>query len=236
MSSNASERLVEQLGPLLGAGRIGLGLVVVDDRLLELGLHQRVADPLALGLAGVVGGDELGVGGELGVEPLEGPVVGVAGVLVIAPGPGELVLLLGRRPGVAGEVDLGQPALVEQVGQVDEGLGGLGEVGVRLDERLDLDLGLVELLLAGVGVVGVGRRLDQGPAFLEVDRLLQVGRGVGRLAELVEVFEGQVVIAPLAEALDEVGGESGVVGRPGRPRARPAGRPAPGPGRRSVGA
>ena len=131
------EPLGKVVGPLLGAGRIRLPLLVVDDRLLKLGIHHGGVAAFAPGLARVVVGEEVGKRLELGREAFVGLDVGGAGLVERRPRLDELGVLLGLVLGLLAEQDRQVAALDEQAGQLHQRLGGELVVGLRLGERVE---------------------------------------------------------------------------------------------------
>ena len=187
---------------------IRLTLLVVDDGLLELGVHDRGVDAVALFLAGVVVGEERGIGLVGGLELLVGLLVGGAGLVERRAGLGDLGGLLGLALGRRG-VDLraqepGQvAALDEQAGQLHQRLGPQGVVGAAPGEGLELAAGLLEQFLAPDEVARRVGLVEPDAARLEVDQRPDVVGGSPLLPELLQVVGRDVEQLVLAQRLHE---------------------------------
>ncbi len=92
------------------------------------------------------------------------------------PGIGDLGLLLRLVLGVLALEHRQVAAFEEQLGQLDQGIAGLGALGLGFDEPLELVACLLQKLLAQDQVARLGRLVDQGPTFLIVEYSLEVVR------------------------------------------------------------
>ena len=189
-----SEGLVEQFVARLGAKLEGLGLLVIDDGVLKLVLHQGGVGTVASLAAGVALGDELGEGLVNLLDRGLGPGVCLAGLAEGGAGLGELgvriaLLLLALK--FLGLEHRCVPALDVEPGQLDQGFGGEGVVGEVFGELVELGAGLLQEDEPFFQVGRAGRLVEQAAADLVVEHRLEVGGGVGGFQELLGVFQAR---------------------------------------------